>query len=99
MSRAAFMAGVRAAAALFAEAESVRSNNPRTSPAAIEVEYLDGKPQRNFAAEHLRTLLARPDTLEGFAAALSDFLSMDTATFAIFYAEVTEAEIFGTPAP
>jgi|GEM_PF-5774727 len=96
MSRAAFMAGVQHAAAMFREAEVIRSDS-KASPAAIELEHLDGKPQRNFASDHLRALLIQPGMLEGFAAALSDYLGTDVATTADFYADLTEAEIFEPP--
>ncbi len=93
MSRAAFMAGVQHAAAMLREAETIRAESAKC-PAAIEVEFLEGQPQRNFATAYLSRILLQPETLEGFAAVLSDFLGMDTLTTAEYYAELTESQIF-----
>jgi hypothetical protein len=88
-----FMAGVRHAAAMIAEAQQLQ--RAVTCATAIEAEFRPGAPQLNMAEKYLRILQREPETLEGFAAVLSDYLTMDTATEPWYYERVQAAQIFG----
>ena len=94
MSRAAFMAGVQHATRMLVEAERIQADSLKC-PSAIEAQHREGAEQQNFAMVYLSRLLLQPETLEGFAAVLSDYLGMPSSTTSAYYTKLTEPEIFG----
>jgi len=93
MSRAAFLAGVRLAADMLAEQELHRDTTETDT--SLLAEFREGAPQANRVVPFLRRLIAEPQMVEGFAAALTDYFAMSVATLSHYYSEATEGEIFG----
>lgn len=85
-----FMAGRNLAVEMLREAQTVEAG--AISVASIEAQYREGKPQVNFVRTYLNRIRERPELAEGFAAVLSDSLtvSADVDVYArLSYREIT----------
>lgn len=87
-----FMAGRDLAVEMLREAQTVEGGGA-ISVASIEAQYREGKPQVNFVQTYLDKIRERPELAEGFAAVLSDCLTVSASVDV--YAGLSYPEITG----